>query len=40
MTPSPSNLAMEDEWKKKEEQKAPLQKAYDAGKKKRRFNNA
>ena len=34
MTPSPSNLAMEEEWKKKEEEKPPLQKAYDAGKKK------
>ena len=26
MTPSPSNLAMEEEWKKKEEEKPPLQK--------------
>ena len=40
MTPNPSTLAMEQEWKKNAEEKTPLQKAYDSGKKKRGRNNA
>ena len=32
--PNPSNLAMEEQWKKKEAEQSALEKAYQSGKKK------